>query len=150
MKGDRIMPRYTRLMALAAGAALIAAACGGTKAPQQKQSTGVKRGGVLKIGLVSDVHQALDPGREYYTIGWEFLHCCLARTLLAFYLKEDQQGGNQLTPDLATALPTVSADGLTWTFKIKSGVKYAPPLQNVTVTASDFVRAILREAESAT
>ncbi len=144
------MPRYTRLMALAAGAALIAAACGGTKAPQQKQSTGVKRGGVLKIGLVSDVHQALDPGREYYTIGWEFLHCCLSRTLLGFNLLGPNEGGNTLTTDLATALPTISGDGLTYTFHIKSGIHYAPPLQNVTVQSQDFGRALLRVAESAT
>src|SRR5439155_11195930 len=65
-------------------------------------------------------------------------------------LKGPSEGGNTLIPDLATALPTSSSDGLTWTFHIRSGVHYAPPLQNVTVQAQDFVRALLREAESAT
>ncbi len=41
----------------------------------------------------------------------------------------------------------VSADGLTYTFTIKPGIKYAPPLQDVQVTAQDFIRAIEREAD---
>src|SRR5207247_4811770 len=60
------------------------------------------------------------------------------------------EGGNDLVPDLATDLPTSSADGLTWTFKIKTGIHYAPPLQDVSVTAGDFIRALTREATSAT
>jgi peptide/nickel transport system substrate-binding protein len=140
-------------MALAATIALAAAACGGgggggtsTQAPQ----VNVKKGGVLKIGLASDVHQALDPQREYYTIGWEFLKCCLARTLLAFNFKGPNEDGNTLAPDLATGLPTASSDGLTWTFHIRPDVHYAPPLQDVTVTAQDFIRALMRTADSKT
>lgn len=142
-----------KLMALAVVFAFVAAACGGggTQQPKNTKSTGaLVKGGVLKIGLNSDFHEALDPAREYYTIGWEFLHCCLARTLVGFNLKGPSQSGNQLQPDLATALPTSSSDGLTWTFKIRSGIRYAPPLQSVTVTSADFVRALLREAQSAT
>src|SRR5438105_4464240 len=146
------MPRYAKLFAVVAAAALVAAACGGgTKSPsQQKQNVSLQKGGVLKIGLSSDVHEALDPAREYYTIGWEFLHCCLTRTLLGFNLLGPNEAGNTLMPDLATALPTVSSDGLTYTFHIRQGVHYAPPLQNVTVQAQDFIRGLLREAESAT
>jgi ABC-type oligopeptide transport system substrate-binding subunit len=44
-------------------------------------------------------------------------------------------------------MPDVSRDGLTWTFHIKPGIKYAPPLQDTEVTAQDFVRALLREAD---
>ena len=100
-------------------------ACQVARAMCPAQSAALKRGGVLKIGLVSDVHQALDPAREYYTVGWEFMHCCLTRTLLGFNLEGPNEGGNTLQPDLATALPTVSSDGLTYTFKIRSGVHYA-------------------------
>jgi ABC-type transport system substrate-binding protein len=42
-------------------------------------------------------------------------------------------------------LPEQSADGLTWTFCLKPGVRYAPPLEDVTVTAQDFIRAMERE-----
>ncbi len=40
----------------------------------------------------------------------------------------------------------MSDDGLTWTFTLKPGIKYGPPLQDVTVTSQDFVRAMEREA----
>src|SRR3989442_14133835 len=131
------MLRTSRFLALIAAVGLVASACGGggTGQSQQSQSAALKRGGVLKIGLVSDVHQALDPAREYYTIGWEFMHCCLTRTLLGFNLRGPNEDGNTLIPDLATGLPTVSSDGLTYTFHIRSGVHYAPPLQSATVQA---------------
>ncbi|HEX2266796.1 MAG TPA: ABC transporter substrate-binding protein, partial [Actinomycetota bacterium] len=43
-------------------------------------------------------------------------------------------------------MPQVSGDGLTWTFRLKRGVRYAPPLQNVEIKAQDFIRALEREA----
>jgi peptide/nickel transport system substrate-binding protein len=111
---------------------------------------GFQKGGVFKIGLASDVHQGLDPQREYYTIGFEFLKGALVRLLVAFNMQGPNEGGNDLVPDLATELPTSSADGLTWTFHIRPNIHYAPPLQDVTVTAGDFIRALTREAESKT
>ena len=51
-----------------------------------------------------------------------------------------------MQPDLASAMPEVSADGLTWTFTLKPGIAYAPPLDDVTVTAQDFIPAMEREA----
>ena len=58
-----------------------------------------------------------------------------------------EDGGGELQPDLAADLPTVSDDGLTYTFTIKPGVMYAPPLQDVEVTAQDFIRALERESD---
>jgi ABC-type transport system substrate-binding protein len=138
--------KHARFLAFGASVALLAAACGGGGGGTTSKSTqaGFKKGGTLRVAIVSDVHQALDPGREYYTIGWEFLKCCLARTLLSFNFKGPNEGGNDLAPDLATGPPDSTSDGLTWTFHIRSGVHYAPPLQNVTVTAQDFIRAIMR------
>ena len=52
-----------------------------------------------------------------------------------------------LKPDLAADLPAVSDDGLTYTFTLKPGIHYAPPLQDVEVTAQDFIRALEREAD---
>ncbi len=53
----------------------------------------------------------------------------------------------ELQPDLATDLPAVSDDGLTYTFTIKPGIMYAPPLQDVEITAQDFIRALERESD---
>jgi ABC-type transport system substrate-binding protein len=52
--------------------------------------------------------------------------------------------GTQPVPDLATAHPSVSTDGTTWTFHLRAGIHYAPPLQNLEVTSGDIVRALLR------
>jgi peptide/nickel transport system substrate-binding protein len=37
-------------------------------------------------------------------------------------------------------------DGLSWTFTLKHGITYAPPMQDMTVTSKDIVRALEREA----
>jgi peptide/nickel transport system substrate-binding protein len=147
-----MMIRWTRAIGVAAVATLLAASCGGggKNSPTASSGAALVKGGVLRIGMTSDFHEALDPSREYYTIGWEFLRCCLARTLLSFNGKGATQGGAQPIPDLATAMPTASGDGLTWTFTIRTGVHYAPPLASLTVTSKDFVRAIERLADSAT
>jgi len=63
----------------------------------------------------------------------------------------------EVIPQLAAAMPQVSANGLVWTIKIKKGVKYAPNacfgrdqagrLRTRTVRASDFVFAFKRIAD---
>jgi peptide/nickel transport system substrate-binding protein len=86
---------------------------------------------------------SLDPQGEYSSSSWELLHCCLLRTLLAY----DGLPGPTASipkPDLATGPPEVSTDGLTWTFHLRPGLRYAPPLQDVPITAPDVVRAVLR------
>ena len=146
------MRRHVRILALAGSLALVAAACGGSTTGGQSPTQGgaLQKGGVLRIGLASDFHEGADPQREYYTIGWEYLKCCLTRLLVAFNLQGPNEKGNDLIPDLATSLPTSTSDGLTWTFHIKPNVHYAPPLQSVTVTAQDFIRALTREALKST
>ena len=51
--------------------------------------------------------------------------------------------GNKLVPDLATDLGKVSNGGKTYTFKIKQGVKFGPPL-NRQITSADFKFAMER------
>jgi peptide/nickel transport system substrate-binding protein len=131
--------------------ALTASACGGgTDEPTQDSgpaATGeAPVGGTLKLALQSDVQEAFDPQKEYYSVAWAFDRCCLLRTLLSYNGKTTAQGGADVQPDLASAMPEVSADGLTWTFTLKPGIAYAPPLDDVTVTAQDFIRAMEREA----
>ncbi|MGH2728670.1 MAG: ABC transporter substrate-binding protein, partial [Actinomycetota bacterium] len=136
MKGKRIVALAAMLLALG----LVAAACGGGDEGDEQQ--GAKRGGILRIqtdGFIWDAD--LDPSGEYlgYAHNWfEALH----RTLVSVNHKK---GGNDLKPDLAQAMPTVSADGLTYTFKIKSGVKFAPPV-NREMTSKDISTAVHRMA----
>lgn len=142
-----------KAVGLAACLTVAATACGqgGGSAPAdssgQTPST-ITRGGTLNLGLTSDVSASFDPQKEYYSVTWEFYRCCLLRTLLT-YPAEPGVAGGRLVPDLATALPEISADGLTYTFHIKPHIHYSPPLQNMVVTSMDVERALIREANPA-
>ena len=144
--------RSSWLVALVLALALLATACGGGGGDGQgPDETGAPAGeapvgGTLRLALVSDVTAAFDPQKEYYSVAWEFYRCCLLRTLMSFNGQPTEEGGNEVLPDLAAAQPEVSADGLEWTFTIEPGIAYAPPLDDVTVTAQDFIRALEREA----
>jgi peptide/nickel transport system substrate-binding protein len=92
---------------------------------------------------------ALDPQKEYFSDSWELFRCCLLRTLLAYRGASTADGGAVLQPDLAASMPTVSNDGLTWTFRITPGLHYAPPLRDVEIRAQDIIRALEREANTA-
>ena len=66
----------------------------------------------------------------------ELLRCCLARTLL---MPDDRPGhAGGLVPDLASTMPVVSTDGLIWTFRLRSGLTYAPPLDHTPIVAADL------------
>jgi peptide/nickel transport system substrate-binding protein len=115
---------------------LVGAACskskpgGGNASPK---GTNASRGGIFKVGLLSDVTAGMDPAREYYSIGWGFLRV-MNRTLLT-YKAAPAPTGNQLVPDIAAALPQESADGLSWTYKLKPNVKFGPPIDRAVVCA---------------
>jgi hypothetical protein len=51
--------------------------------------------------------------------------------------------GTVLTPEAARSLPTLSADGRTWTFRVRPGLRFAPP-SGAPVTAQAFRAAIER------
>lgn len=152
------MRKYLKLGALVAVLALAAAACGtGEEEAEPGASPGIEEespeapeiqpGGTLRLNLLSDVIDAFDPQKEYYSVTWEFYRCCLLRTLVSYNGKPTEEGGTELIPDLATALPEVSDDGLTWTFTIREGVMFAPPFEDEEITADDFARALEREAD---
>jgi peptide/nickel transport system substrate-binding protein len=145
------MRKAVRLAAVVAVLAVVAAACGGN-GPSNNNPSGSsgetpQQGGTLHLAQTSDVSSAFDPQKEYYQVSWSYYKCCLARTLVSTKPTPIEQGGGELQPDLATDLPTVSDDGLTYTFTIKPGIHYSPPLQDVEVTAQDFIRALEREAD---
>jgi peptide/nickel transport system substrate-binding protein len=52
--------------------------------------------------------------------------------------------GERLVPDVAQALPTVSADGRTYTFTLRHGFRFSPPSNGASVTAATFKHTIER------
>ncbi len=151
------MKKAARLVAVVGILAIVAAACGGddgggdTTGPTGTGATGetgaIPTGGTVQFGLVGDVASGFDPQKEYYQVSFEYFSCCLLRTLYATNGSPVDQGGAELRPDIAAEDPTVSEDGLTWTFTLKTGIFYSPPLEDVEVTAQDFIRAMERTSD---
>jgi peptide/nickel transport system substrate-binding protein len=143
-----MLTKIARTMVVLLVSATIAASCS-PPSPTISQAPPVPsfahRGGTLRVAAVGDL--TLDPQRADDPVSMELLKCCLLRTLYSTNGSASGQGGTSLQPDLAAGPPTVSSDGLTWTFSIKSGLQYAPPLGTVTITSGDIVRALEREAD---
>jgi len=107
------------------------------------------RGGTLRLAVPDDLvnfQWDIDPQR-----GWTFPaaglgRCCLFRTLYSYNGRTAEEGGTALHPDLADGPPEVSADGLTWTFHLRGGLRFAPPFEDTTITSLDLVRALERMA----
>jgi peptide/nickel transport system substrate-binding protein len=130
-------------------AVLLAISCTpGSEGDAARSEVSDLRGGTLRIAvpdaLVGDI--SLDPQLAYAQFaGMELLRCCLVRTLFSYNGKSTDGGGAELRPDLA-ADPDVSHDGLTWTFRLRPGLHYAPPFEDTPIVALDVVRALEREA----
>jgi peptide/nickel transport system substrate-binding protein len=142
------MKHVTKFVVVTALVGLVAASCGGGGGGSStggNTSEQPKKGGTLHIAQLGDVTAAFDPQKEYYQVSFAYYQCCLLRTLLSYNGLDSAHDGNALQPDLATGLPETSSDGLTWTFHMKSGIHYAPPMQDVEITAPDIIRALERE-----
>ena len=130
--------------AIACTVILVAAAC--TKSSTKTTTSSAQafiKGGTLHVALLSDVTAGFDPNREYYTIGFSYLRDIM-RTLLS-YRSLPGAPGNVPAPDLAADQPTVTNNAMTWTFKLRPGVKFGPPLDRP-ITCADFQTAFTREA----
>ena len=135
------MASKTRVMA-AAGIAvtlgLTTAACGGSSDSDDKGGTSggaagynaavtsvvnpsTAKGGTLNLWSSQDA-DSWDPVRGYYAFVWN-LNRLYTRKLVD-YSALPGKDGLKLTPDLAAAEPEISADKLTYTFKLRDGIKF--------------------------
>ncbi len=147
--------RIPRALALALTVALaaIAAACGDSSTVTAPTTTGPTstgssapapstpvEGGTLKAAIQENPDH-LDAGLSYTNQGWEIL--LATNNGLLTVKKEAGAAGGELVPDLATAMPTVSADGLTYTFTLRAGVMFSAPVSRE-VRPSDLKFSIER------
>ena len=140
----------SKLVAALTVALLAAAACtsggdGIEESPRMDESS--LRGGTLRVA-VPDLFASddLDPQRAYDGQSWELFRCCLLRTLYSYNGRPTEEGGAVPRPDLAAGHAEVSSDGLTWTFTLRTGLRYAPPYEETAITPIDVVRALERTA----
>jgi peptide/nickel transport system substrate-binding protein len=151
MRRGVALKRVLRVIAVLTVLGLVAAACGSddpgdTPSDTASPSGENLAGGTLTMAMLADVTAAFDPQKEYYSVTWEYYRCCLLRNLMSYEGTPTDEGGAEIHPDLAAGEPEQSSDGLTWTYQIKPGLMYAPPMEDTEITAQDFIRALERTA----
>jgi peptide/nickel transport system substrate-binding protein len=124
-------------VSLTAASALIFAACGGGGTTSTGTSANTQGGtATVNMGTAPD---SLDPQSGYTTQAAEA--DWLAYTGLLTYAHANGQAGTQLIPGLATALPQISSDGMTYTLTVRPGLTYT---NGAPVKASDFPYSLER------
>lgn len=123
-----------RSLAVLAAVAIVAAA-----APCVARSQEPGRQGRSVTVSQSFAPDFLDPALGYTLNSWEPLW--LVYTPLLTYARAEGEAGAQLIPGLASGLPTVSADGLTYALTLRPGLRYS---DGRPVVASDFEHALKR------
>jgi peptide/nickel transport system substrate-binding protein len=99
-------------------------------------------GGTLRIVNETDVDY-WDTGSAYTVNTWTFARLYV-RTLYNWDGTKPHEQATDPVPDIAAGPPTVSDDRLTYTFKLRPDVKYAPPVDRA-VKADDFIYAVERQ-----
>jgi peptide/nickel transport system substrate-binding protein len=94
------------------------------------------RGGTLTIANTSGL-LTIDPAVNYWSSRLQLVY----DGLLAWN-RAPGAHGYELVPDLAITMPTVSADGRTYTFTLRHGIRYS---NGTLVRASDIRRALERQ-----
>ena len=107
--------RLLRAVGLGAAALLVAAGCGGGSDQPQSQSLAADQ--TVRFPMADDV-ATLDPAQTYASADLQ-----IAQNLFDGLVRYDD--ALQIVPDLADALPTVSPDQLTYTFKLRPGVSFS-------------------------
>ncbi len=109
-----------------------AASSAATRHAAGPKASSSRYGGVLYMLGSGDVDY-MDPNISYYTVGYEALHM-ISRNLLNYPAIPGKT--TEVVPDLASAMPKVSDNGLVYTLTIRQGADWntTPPRQ---VTGAD-------------
>ena len=122
------------LVLIVAFATVALAACGGEDEGTTTGDEGTpKAGGTYNWPLDSNP-VAIDPLLAYESVGMQVVHNCF-QGLVGFQVND--QGGMDVVPAVAETIEP-NEDASVWTFKLKQGVMFAPPVSRE-VTAQDFV-----------
>ncbi len=113
----------------------------GVQTPLTESQSGGVRGGTLTV-LNHQDFEHLDPGQAYSSVDYEAVYA----TQRPLYSHKPNALG-EVTPDLASGSPEISADRKTVTVHIRSGVHFSPPV-NREVTSADVAYAIERGANT--
>jgi peptide/nickel transport system substrate-binding protein len=151
--------RIVSVVAVGAALALGLSACGGTSGSNSSTTSNTAgaagfNAGVGKVYNASDAKggtlrfansgdwDSLDPADTYYAYSWDFVRY-YGRSLVMF-ASAPGAGGAKLVPDLAQSLGVSSDNAKTWTYKLRSGVKYE---DGTPVTSKDVKYAVERSLD---
>ena len=106
----------------------------------------VAKGGTYRVGWESSFGwtNSFDPTGEYLANAFAINTNLLLRGLIG-YNHVGGPAGSTIVPDLATKVPKPTNGGKRYTFTIKSGVRWGPPV-NRAITAQDVKYAVERMA----
>jgi peptide/nickel transport system substrate-binding protein len=102
--------------------ALVAAGCGSSKESTSEKSTGSK-GGTLETVANAAPSGSPDPQVNYTLQEWQLL--ILSHDGLVGFKRAGGKEGTKKVPDLAESIPKPTNGGKTWTFKLRSGIKFS-------------------------
>jgi peptide/nickel transport system substrate-binding protein len=149
---------FAALLALA----VLAAGCGSKKSSNGTSTTSSsgstasasksfdngspEKGGIYRVGWEQSFGftNNFDPTGEYLGNAWGLYVNLLLRPLIG-YKHQPGAAGNELIGDLATDVPQPTDNGLTYTYKLRDGIKFGPPV-NRAVTSKDVAYAMNRLA----
>jgi peptide/nickel transport system substrate-binding protein len=123
-----------------------AAACGGSSSSPGSGGSNTSaipphvKGGTIKIALSGNIDY-LDPALAYYQSTWQIEYSTCVK--LTNYPDLAGDAGRVIQPEAASALPTISPDGLTYTYTVPAG-KYKFNTGEP-VTAATFQHALERD-----
>ena len=115
-----------------------AAGCGDDDGGSGGSGAAGREGGSITLAQTSQPDY-LDPALSYTVNGWEPMW--LVYTPLLTYARAEGSEGSKLIPGLAEELPEISADGLMYRLKLRTGLEYS---DGSPVKASDFEHTIKR------
>jgi peptide/nickel transport system substrate-binding protein len=129
------------LLAVAVLTSALAASAG------TKSHSSAKVGGTFKVGWEDSfgVTDNFDPTGEYLGEAFGIFSDLEVRTLVG-YDHVAGAAGNKLVPDIATSVPAPTDGGKTYTYHLKSGVMFSPPVSSA-VTSKDVLFAMERLAD---
>jgi len=104
-------------------AALVAAGCGSSKKTSTSKSGGGAKGGTLETVANAAPSGSPDPQVNYTLQEWQLL--ILSHDGLVGFARKSGKAGTKLVPDLAESIPKPTNGGKTWTFKLRSGIKFS-------------------------
>jgi peptide/nickel transport system substrate-binding protein len=114
---------YVGFSSMLVAAALVTAGCGSSEKSTTTQQAGGGKGGTLMTVANAAPSGSPDPQVNYTLQEWQLL--IISHDGLVGFKRAGGKAGTKLVPDLAESIPKPTNGGKTWTFKLRSGIKFS-------------------------